>query len=62
MIYINQDEDGYVLVCDVCGAEASEVFPSFEMAIEFKKDKENGWKSVKTKIIWEDRCPYCVDQ
>jgi len=49
----------YSLLCDECGTEADEEFESFEEAVYFKKDKNNGWHSVKTDDEWEDLCPDC---
>jgi hypothetical protein len=58
MIEKNIDHD-YSLICDECGTEADGVFDSFEEAVAFKKDKNNGWHSIKTDDEWEDLCPDC---
>jgi hypothetical protein len=49
----------YSLQCDTCGAEAEETFEDFYDAVEWKKDKDNGWKSIRVKGDWEDLCPDC---
>ena len=58
----------YQLECDICGQEADEEFDSFMDAVEFKKDKCNGWTSRKVDSVWtsrkadsvwEDVCPDC---
>ena len=41
--------DCYVLDCDACGGSHHGFFDDFYEAVAFKKDKENGWSSVKTK-------------
>jgi Fe2+ or Zn2+ uptake regulation protein len=61
MIEKNIDHD-YSLLCDECGTEVDDVFDSFEEAVAFKKDKTNGWHSVKTDDEWEDLCPNCWDR
>ena len=58
MIEKNIDHD-YSLLCDECGEEADEAFESFSEAVEFRKNKENGWHSVKYEDEWEDLCPDC---
>ena len=50
---------GFDLSCDICGAEADEEFDSFYEAVEWKKNKENGWISRKKDGEWEDVCPEC---
>ena len=47
-----------LLVCDDCGEE--EEFLSFEEALNFKRDKDNGWRSAKEDGVWCDFCPSCV--
>lgn len=49
----------YTLECDICGAEAEETFDSFMDAVEWKKDKSNGWTSKKRDGEWMDVCPDC---
>jgi len=55
--------DLYILECDICGESANEEFDSFYDAVEWKKDKSNGWKSQKrnpkVENSWEDICPEC---
>jgi hypothetical protein len=53
-------EDDYVLTCDNCGDESDEMFDSFYEAVEYKKDKDNGWRTVKDKDgNWQELCPAC---
>jgi hypothetical protein len=56
----NEGFDTYDIVCDNCGEETNEDFDSFQEAVEWKKDKSNGWKSKKVNGKWEDHCPECV--
>ncbi|MFA5196257.1 MAG: hypothetical protein WC401_10720 [Bacteroidales bacterium] len=50
------------LECDICGEEADECFDDFYEAVEWKKDKTNGWRSNKDKDgNWQDICPNCVE-
>lgn len=49
----------FELSCDICGDIADEEFDSFYEAVEWKKDKENGWISRKRAGDWEDVCPEC---
>lgn len=58
---INNTNGFYLLECDICGTDAPEVFDSFQDAVDYKKDPENGWKSVKVKGEWQDKCPDCQD-
>jgi hypothetical protein len=51
--------DSFVLTCDICGEEANEMFDTFQEAVDFKRDRENGWISRKTSGEWEDVCPNC---
>jgi hypothetical protein len=55
------DELEYTLECDTCGYEAEDFFTSFREAVEYKKNKDNGWRSFTNKRgEWEDACPDCV--
>jgi hypothetical protein len=48
----------YTLTCDHCGEE--ERFGSFNEAVNYKTDKDNGWASVKDENEdWQDLCPDC---
>lgn len=60
---IQRDPDGgkgYVLTCDECGDSADARFRDFKEAVDWKKDKRNGWRSRKDKNgEWGDVCPIC---
>jgi hypothetical protein len=48
------------LVCDCCGDEADEQFENFYEAVDYKKDGDNGWRTVKDKDgDWNELCPAC---
>jgi hypothetical protein len=52
--------DKFVLSCDHCGDECEEVFETFRDAVDYKKDKRNGWRTIKDKNDdWCDLCPAC---
>jgi hypothetical protein len=54
-------EDRFVLFCDECGDECDEVFAYFQDAIAYKKDKDNGWRSITDKYgVWWELCPSCT--
>jgi hypothetical protein len=54
------DRYEYVLLCDNCGDDVEEMFESFQDAVEYKKDKDNGWCTVKDKNgDWCELCPAC---
>lgn len=57
------DKNGrmFLLICDVCGEEADKQFFDFYDAVEYKKDKDNGWISRKTDDGWQDICPECKE-
>lgn len=58
---IEGDRDfGYSLICDKCGEEETD-FDTFYDAVDYKKEKDNDWKSIKTNSGWEDICPECND-
>jgi hypothetical protein len=60
MMIFRYHDSVYALVCDSCGDEADETFDSFMEAVEFKKDRDNNWRSVKDKNgDWQDVCPSC---
>jgi len=50
--------DEVYLECDVCG-ETEEGFDTFYDAVEFKRDKTNGWRSTNINGAWHDMCPNC---
>ena len=57
---ITKNRDNYALSCDICGEEAPQVFDDFYEAVEYKKDRNNGWRSRKDEAgAWEDMCPDC---
>lgn len=58
MIY-EHDRGVYVLTCDSCGADAEYLFDSFQEAVNWKKDKSNGWASKLDAGDWNDLCPDC---
>jgi hypothetical protein len=46
------------LNCDTCGE--SDYFESFSDAVNFKKDRDNRWRAVKSVSgEWFDLCPAC---
>ena len=52
--------DGFELCCDYCGDSADELFDTFQDAVDYKVDRENGWASVKGKDgEWQELCPSC---
>ena len=53
---IQKDNNGYELICDICGDSVTG-FDNFKEAVVYKKD--NGWKSQKAADEWEDICPEC---
>ena len=59
---IIRDEFGgdFKLQCDECGEEAHEWFETFQDAVDFKKDRDNGWRAVKDQYEeWHDLCMSC---
>jgi hypothetical protein len=54
-------EGSFALTCDGCGDEAEEVFEAFQDAVAWKKDRDNGWRSVKdANGGWHELCPSCA--
>jgi hypothetical protein len=54
------DDSWYSLTCDECGEDADEAFETFYEAVEWKKDRDNGWRAVKgMDDEWHDLCPTC---
>jgi hypothetical protein len=52
--------DQYVLTCDECGTGADNDFDTWDEAVDFKKDRDNGWKAVRDfNGGWHDLCPSC---
>ena len=50
----------YILVCDVCGEDAREIFDEFYDAVAYKRWE--GWKSRKDEDgEWLDVCPDCQE-
>lgn len=58
---IHQSAGFYVIECDECGEE-SEGFDDFYDAVEWKKDRSNGWRSRKVDGDWQDLCPECAEK
>jgi len=57
---ITREGKPFLLVCDICGDDAGQLFDEFYEAVEYKKS--NGWKSQKNaKGEWEDVCSECQD-
>jgi hypothetical protein len=54
------DKDAFVLFCDHCGDSCDEVFETFQDAVDYKKDADNGWRIIKDKNgDWCELCPAC---
>jgi hypothetical protein len=54
------DRDIFVLCCDNCNDECDEIFESFYEAVEYKKDEDNGWRTIKDRDDdWQELCPAC---
>lgn len=58
---IDKNGGTFSLICDVCGEQAEKQFFDFYDAVEYKKDKDNGWISQKTDDGWQDICPDCKE-
>jgi len=58
--YVNLEAGtGFFLICDHC-EEVLDGFESWDEAVEYKKDKANGWRTIKDKDNdWCDLCPQC---
>jgi hypothetical protein len=53
-------KDEYVLICDHCEDEAEGMFETFQDAVAYKKDEDNGWRTIKDKDgDWCELCPAC---
>jgi len=51
---------GYTLTCDYCGEECEEAFDTWDDAVAYRKDKANGWRTIKDKHNeFCDLCPAC---
>jgi hypothetical protein len=60
MIKGNEDT-GFILSCDYCNDECDEEFDTFQDAVDYKKERENGWRSVTDKRgRWNELCPACA--
>ena len=63
MIDGDREENGqmyFTLYCDHCGDACDEPFESFQEAVDYKVDRDNGWASVKDKNgVWVELCPSC---
>jgi hypothetical protein len=60
MIRKDWDTTEYDLICDHCGDQADDSFESFQDAVDFKTDHDNGWKAVKDfDGEWHDLCTSC---
>jgi len=60
MIERDEFDRSWSLQCDECGEEANECFETFQDAVDYKKDRGNGWRSVKDRYdAWNDLCPSC---
>jgi hypothetical protein len=54
-------EDDFRLYCDNCGEGCGEIFDEFQDAVDYKKDKDNGWRTIRDKNgDWCDLCPACT--
>ena len=51
-----------ILECDICGKEPDEIFDDFYKAVEWRKDKSNGWRSEKRDDGWYDICDDCNNE
>jgi hypothetical protein len=50
----------YTLSCDHCEDECDELFETFQEAVDYKTDRDNGWASVKDRYDqWQELCPSC---
>lgn len=57
---IEEFDKYFTLECDYCGHDSGEIFDEFMDAVEWKKERSNGWKSRKNLSgEWEDLCPDC---
>jgi hypothetical protein len=58
---IEKDGGGsFLLSCDNCGEWCDEIFDTFYDAVAYKKDWDNGWRTVKDKDgDWQELCPAC---
>ena len=50
----------YRLFCDYCEEACDEIFETFDDAVDYKTDKDNGWMSIKDRNgDWCELCPSC---
>jgi hypothetical protein len=53
-------ENGFRLICDNCNDECDEIFEDFYEAVDYRKDKDNNWRTIKDENNeWCDLCPAC---
>jgi hypothetical protein len=55
---IERDGRRFVLICDECGEQHVEL--DFNLAVEFKRERKNGWRAVRSGEGWADLCPDCA--
>jgi hypothetical protein len=54
------EKDYFTLSCDHCGDICDEIFDDFQDVVNYKTDKDNGWRSIKDKNgDWQELCPAC---
>ena len=59
MIYEDNDEKCWIQ-CDICRKTEQGPFDTKQEAIDYKKDKSNGWTSNRLRDgSWIERCPNC---
>jgi hypothetical protein len=56
-----EDCNLFELKCDICGIIETEMFDSFQDAVDFKTDTNNGWRSRKEDDEWLDICWECQE-
>ena len=63
MLYKCQIRNSFILACSYCDDECEEYFETFKDGVEYKVDRDNGWRSVKNSTgEWYDLCPACNTQ
>jgi hypothetical protein len=55
---IERDGRRFLLICDECGEQHVEL--DFNLAVEFKRERKNGWRAVRSGEGWADLCPDCA--
>jgi hypothetical protein len=57
---IDRADKYFMLYCDYCGEACEDIFTNFHAAVRYKKDADNGWRTIKNKNNdWGDLCPEC---